>query len=219
MIFIRKIITRNISGGEKMKNTDIKVKILIACMVVIIIVTIGLYLYKDSKDEEYIYYEENSTSEVSNEENETKEEMITVHIVGEIKYPGVVVLKNGDRIVDAIEAAGGETENADLNRLNLAYILSDGDKINVPNKNDGNEIDNTTTVENAVPSKEKESININAATLEELTELPGIGEATANKIIEYRRQNGKFETIEDIKNVPGIGDSKFENLKQMIKVK
>lgn len=201
-----------------MKNTDIKVKILIACMVVIIIVTIGLYLYKDSKDEEYIYYEENDTNEVSSEENETKEEMITVHIVGEIKYPGVVVLKNGDRIVDAIEAAGGETENADLNKLNLAYILSDGDKIYVPNKNDENEIYNTTTVENEVSSKEQESININTATLEELTELPGIGEATANKIIEYRKQNGKFETIEDIKNVPGIGDSKFENLKDKIKV-
>lgn len=128
----------------------------------------------------------------------------------------MVVLQNGARIVDAIEAAGGETEEADLNKLNLAYILNDGEKIYVPNKNDMN---SEEILENQQGDDKQSSININTATVEELTELPGIGEATANKIIEYRKQNGKFETIEELKNVAGIGNSKFENIKDKIKVK
>lgn len=203
-----------------MKDTDIKVKILIVVISIIIITTIGLYIYKDSKEKEYIYYEESSSiNETTDAENVTQEETITVHITGEIKYPGVVVLKNGDRIVDAIEAAGGETENADLDRLNLAYILNDGDKIYIPNKNEEGEKDNIITVENEIGQEKKATININTATLEELIKLPGIGEATANKIIEYRKQNGKFQNIEELKNVPGIGNNKFETLKEMIRTK
>lgn len=203
-----------------MKDTDIKVKILIIIAAIIVIITIGLYIYKNSKEEEYDYYEESSNlNEETNEESSMQEETITVHVTGEIKYPGVVVLKNGDRIVDAIEAAGGETEDADLDRLNLAYILNDGDKIYVPNKNDENKDDNTITVGNEIEQEKKSTININTASLEELMELPGIGEATANKIIEYRKQNGKFKTIEELKNVTGIGNSKFEKLKDKIRIK
>lgn len=203
-----------------MKDTNIKVKALIVVMVIIVITTIGLYIYKTSKEEEYMYYEESiEANEITNEENVIQEETITVHITGEIKYPGVVVLKNGDRIVDAIEAAGGETENADLDRVNLAYVLNDGDKIYIPNKNEEEEKGNTITTENEIGQEKKITININTATLEELIKLPGIGEATANKIIEYRKQNGKFQNIEELKNVPGIGNSKYETLKEMIRAK
>lgn len=203
-----------------MKDTDIKVKALIVVMAIIVITTIGLYIYKTSKEEEYMYYEESiEANEITNEENVIQEETITVHITGEIKYPGVVVLKNGDRIVDAIEAAGGETENADLDRVNLAYVLNDGDKIYIPNKNEEEEKGNIITTENEIGQEKKITININTATLEELIKLPGIGEATANKIIEYRKQNGKFQNIEELKNVPGIGNSKYETLKEMIRAK
>lgn len=213
-------ITSKIKGGEKLKDTDIKVKALIVVMVIIVITTIGLYIYKTSKEEEYMYYEESiEANEITNEENVIQEETITVHITGEIKYPGVVVLKNGDRIVDAIEAAGGETENADLDRVNLAYVLNDGDKIYIPNKNEEEEKGNIITTENEIGQEKKITININTATLEELIKLPGIGEATANKIIEYRKQNGKFQNIEELKNVPGIGNSKYETLKEMIRAK
>ena len=202
-----------------MKDSDIKVKILIAVVAIVVIITIGLYMYKQSKEETYMYYEENNdVNEITNEENAEQEENIIVHITGEIKYPGVVVLKNGDRIVDAIEAAGGETENADLDRLNLAYILNDGDKIYIPNKNEEGKEDNIIAVGNEIGQEKKATININTATLEELIKLPGIGEATANKIIEYRKQNGKFKTIEELKNVPGIGNSKFESIKNEIRV-
>ena len=204
-----------------MQKADLKTKVFILVCIIIAIITIGLYIYKQSKEENsYIYTEnfETNDEDIIQENAIEQEETITIHITGEVEYPGVVVLKNGDRIVDAIEAAGGETENADLDRLNLAYILSDGDKIHVPNKNDENTETEEITTENAVSRKKETSININTATLEELTQLPGIGEATANKIIEYRKQNGKFKTIEEIKNVPGIGDSKFENLKDKIKI-
>ncbi len=215
-----------------MKDANTKVKIIIVSSIAIIMVTIGLYIYKTYKEEsdinfidynaelesnESISQETTNENMNTNEENDKEKEKIIVHITGEVKYAGVVVLKEGDRIVDAIEAAGGETDNADLNKLNLAYIVSDGDKIYVPNKNE--EIGNITTVNEEINSEEQSTININTASLKELMELPGIGEVTANKIIEYRTQNGKFSTIEELKNVPGIGSSKFENLKEKIRVK
>ena len=132
------------------------------------------------------------------------------------------MLESGARIVDAIEAAGGETDEADLTKLNLAYILNDGEKIKVPKKGEEQQeyITSTSGLETSEENKtESQKININTANLEELTKLPGIGEATANKIISYRKETGKFKTIEDLKNVPGIGNSKFDNLKDMITIK
>ncbi len=201
-----------------MQKNDLKTKLIIIATIIVVIITIGLYIYKQSKEDTFEEYENiNFEDENSIYENSIEEfENITIHITGEVKYPGVVVLKNGARIVDAIEAAGGETEEADLNKLNLAYILNDGEKIYVPNKNDMN---SEEILENQQGDDKQSSININTATVKELTELPGIGEATANKIIEYRKQNGKFETIEELKNVAGIGNSKFENIKDKIKVK
>ncbi len=117
--------------------------------------------------------------------------------------------QNGARVVDAIEAAGGETNNADLNKLNLAYVLSDGEKIYVPNKSEENEnIEYITSSAGENVTKggsnmntQNGLINLNTATIQELTTLPGIGDSLATRIIEYREQNGKFNSIEDIKNV------------------
>lgn len=212
-----------------MQNINLKTKIGIVAMAAIAIITIGLYIAKQTNEDEYIYYEniETENQEAVGGEGadyEEDKEMITVHITGEVNYSGVVILKAGDRVVDAIEAAGGETAEADLNKLNLAYILNDGEKIYIPNKNQTSENEEyitsgigegTTNTNNGATSK----ININSATAEELTQLPGVGEATANKIISYRQENGKFQDIEDLKNVPGIGNSKFENIKELISVK
>ena len=212
-----------------MENINIKTKIGIIAMAVIAIITIGLYISKQTNEDEYIYYEniETENQESVGDEGadyEKNQETIIVHITGEVNYPGVVVLKVGDRVVDAIEAAGGEKTEADLNKLNLAYILNDGEKIYIPNKNESSENieyvtsgigEGTSNTNSGTTSK----ININSATAEELTQLPGVGEATANKIISYRQENGKFKDTEELKNVPGIGDSKFEGLKDMITIK
>lgn len=124
-------------------------------------------------------------------------------------------------MADAIEAAGGITTNADIDRINLAYIVQDGQKINIPNVNSVEKeiyiIENIG--ENIIIEDIKTSnnlININTANQSELETLTGIGPSTALKIINYREENGKFKTIEDIKKVPGIGESKFDAIKNEI---
>ena len=152
---------------------------------------------------------------------------IIVHITGEVKNTGILVLKEEARIADAIESAGGATEEADLNKINLAYTLKDGQKIYIPNKEDEENIEyitegsgNNVSVENGDESemKEKIKININTASQAELEELPGIGEAIASRIIEYREENGRFNKIEDLLNVKGIGDAKFTEIKEYVVV-
>lgn len=218
-----------------MQNINLKNKIIIAVGVIIIAITVGIYFYRTTKDDSEIEITEdnlttNTAVENNNEIVEEENNTIVVHITGEINYPGVVVLKEGARVVDAIEAGGGETDEADLSSLNLAYMLSDGEKIYVPNKEETSQEsqereyitsakDNSEKSENGAKSTGTNfKININTAKQEELTQITGIGESTAKKIIEYRTQNGKFKSIEDIKNIPGIGDSKFNAMKEEITV-
>lgn len=175
-----------------------------------------------------IYYEKNNTDQISISnfiENETEDEKdntkIKVYITGEVKNQGVIELEEGDRIADAIEKAGGQTEQASLKNVNLAYQLEDGQKIYIPNINDTEtEIidDGASGVVDDATIKQT-VVNINKADEKELQSLNGIGESLATSIVQYRKENGNFETIEDLKNVPGIGDSKFENIKEYIKVK
>ncbi len=197
-------------GGNILQNISTKMKIVIAVVVVIIATTVGIYMYKQTQENTVSYYGNEEQSE------ETHISQITVHITGAINNPGVIIIEEGARIVDALEAAGGETEEADVNRLNLAYVLEDGEKLYIPSKNEEEQEYITQGKDNMSEGQSK--ININSAQIEELITLPGVGEATANKIIEYRKENGKFQKIEDLKNVPGIGDSKYENIKTMIRV-
>lgn len=173
----------------------------------------------------YIGKKDTSTDELVNlietsEKSEEQEEKIIIYITGEVINEGVYELKEGSRIANAIEAAGGTKETANLKNVNLAYELEDGEKIYIPNINE--EAEEIIQDENTgiINEENKEAIiNINKADTEELQELSGIGESTAKSIIKYREENGKFNTIEDIMNVPGIGESKFENIKEQIKVK
>lgn len=195
--------------------------------------TIGFYFYKNVfiKDE-YDYdsldevenQQENTDNEITDHEGEVRENVI-IHITGCIKKQGIVILNQGERISDAIKKAGGATEEADLNKVNLAYELQDGEKLYIPSKNDEQEEylssgeNNYISNVNQLGNKENNIININKATAEQLQTLNGIGESMAKKIIKYREENGKFENIEDIKNVPGIGDAKFNNIRDYITVK
>lgn len=174
---------------------------------------------------EILISENNITKE---NKSEDEEEIIVVHITGEVKKPGVVKVKEGSRIENIIEAAGGLTENADITDVNLAYVVEDGVKIRIPSNNDEDASEESYITEDSgkgvMITEEKQSgsssiVNINTATQTELEELPGIGPSIATRIIEYRDQNGKFKSVDDIKNVTGIGDSKFEKIKDYIKVK
>lgn len=167
---------------------------------------------------------ENETNNENNidEENEVLEEIV-VHVTGEVNKPGIVVLKSNSRIADAINKAGGATKEADLNQINLAYILEDGQKIYIPNKNEKIDEDEYITEGNGnnignSNSKEGEKVNINEAMQTELEELPGIGPSLASRIIEYREQNGDFKKIEELQNVKGIGDAKYNDIKDKVTV-
>ena len=150
---------------------------------------------------------------MENSSDSIEDDSIKVHITGEINNPGLIELTSGDRILDAIEKAGGVTDMADTSKVNLAYILSDGEKIYIPSINDEDD------VEFIEGSTTNSKVNINTATLEQLQTLNGVGESIAQSIIAYREENGKFSSIEEIKNVSGIGDSKFEKIKDYITVK
>ena len=207
-----------------------KQKIIFITIGTLMIVFIGYYIIQ--KQENYSYNEieiETTENSVEGSINEEKIENtnIIVHITGEIINDGIIEIEEGSRIADVIEEAGGITEEADLSKVNLAYQVSDGQKIYIPNINEKeNEIQNSIEkyitneagdniiIEGKEISSEK--VNINTATQTELETLNGIGPSTALKIINYRNENGKFETIEDIKNVPGIGEQKFENIKEGI---
>ena len=205
----------------------------------IVILVIVYYIYKINIPEE-IYEQLDIVSEISEKENKKNAEndeeeidLIIIHIAGEVKNPGIVKIKEGARIADIIEKAGGLTEKANITNINLAYVIEDGQKITIPSKENTEEKENQNEYisseskqgiieENSKAnsaSSENTIVNINKASKEELQTLKGIGESTATKIIEYRKQNGEFKQAEDIKNVPGIGDSKFQAIKDNIKVK
>ena len=209
----------------------------IITIVIISIISISIFVYIYTKNQNYNYIDDTEILTKDNDNNKNliedevskndPKEIIIIHMSGEVKKPGIVRLEEGQRMEDAINAAGGLTEDADLSKVNLAYVLEDGIKVNIPNKNENKEEYITkdigeSIIENDNKSERKENksmININKATQTELETLQGIGPSLATRIIEYREQNGKFNTIEDVKNVSGIGDTKFENIKNSITVK
>lgn len=166
-----------------------KKKILIIFGIIIIIIIIFIFKnYTNKNNYEQLEFNDvisENKSEVSNETNKI-DEKIKVHIIGEVNNPGLIELNIGSRIYDAIELAGGLTNEADTSKTNLAYILSDGEKIYIPNFND----EDINTNSSDLNSNKK--ININTANLSELQEIPGVGEATASSIIEYRTKNRKI---------------------------
>jgi competence protein ComEA len=216
-----------------MNNLNNNKKIIIA----IIVIALGLggyYVYNNFGYNNQIESVENGILVSNNEENitntteEKSSNKIIVHITGEVVNPGIVELEEGERIFNAIEKAGGTTKDADTSKINLAYVVEDGMKINVPNVNDKSENEEYISIAAETDSEKSNSttqttvknlVNINTATQTELETLPGIGPSIATKIINYRKEKGKFSKIEDIKNVSGIGDAKYENIKNLIKVK
>lgn len=185
---------------------------IIVCIGVLIIGTIYFFQNNNQNNEyENIYIEENSTTEEIKEEVDT----IKVHIAGEVFNEGIYEVEVGARIDDIIKMAGGAKETANFNTINLAYELSDGEKIYIPSIFDDESEYNLSS--GNVNSLSK--ININKANAEELQKISGIGESLANKIIQYRNENGKFSDAEELKNVSGIGDKKYESIKEYIVVK
>jgi competence protein ComEA len=145
--------------------------------------------------------------------------LVTVHVAGHVFSPGVYRFSPGVRVVDAVRAAGGATQDADLNAINLAGPLDDGQQIYVPafgERTPGSAASGSAG-ETAGPSPQL-PINLNRATTEELDILPGIGPTTASAIVVFREQNGPFATVEGLLEVPGIGPAKLAALVGLITV-
>lgn len=199
-----------------------------AILILIVFVVLGTIWtsvttpYKDSSvgnnsDEMVVSQSENSDSEGANEANTST---LFVHIAGSVKNPGLYELPQGSRVSDAVSAAGGMSEDANTSSVNLARQLTDGEQIIVASNEDILAATETGT-SNGSPSGQASSqgkVNINTASAEELMTLDGVGEATADKIIAYRQENGPFARIEEIKEVSGIGEKKFEAMKDAITV-
>lgn len=148
----------------------------------------------------------------------TEVTMISVYICGAVKSPGVYEFTMGDRLTQAIETAGGFSEEAQREYLNLAQQLKDGEMIYVPTEEEANSgyLEAANRSDGGVDSSGK--ININTATKEQLMTLTGVGEAKALSIISYRETNGNFSVIEDVMKISGIKDAVFNTIKDYITV-
>ncbi len=136
---------------------------------------------------------------------------ITVYVTGAVNQPETTItLPAGSRVQEALDNVGGVTENADLERVNLAQILRDGDQVHVPELNESAETALPT------PSGGITIVHVNSATLEELMTLPGVGEALGQRIIDYRTANGAFVDMAALDEVSGIGPAMLENLEGLV---
>lgn len=137
----------------------------------------------------------------------------TVHVAGAVTHPGVYVLGPGSRVADAVAAAGGPRPGAALDRLNLAALVADAQRVWVPEVGEGPGADDLALA----PPTTLGLVDLNTATLEQLDALPGIGPATARAILSYRERTGRFASVTDLLDVPGIGPAKLETLRPLVR--
>ena len=160
-----------------------------------------------------------SEKEVKKEEKEEspEQDLITVDVKGAVKSPGIYDLPLGSRVHDAVQKAGGLTEEADSKSLNLAQKVSDEALVYVPTK--GEEAASQQAASGTTPSTSKEKrVNLNKASLEELKQVKGLGGKRAQDIIDHREANGKFKSVDELNKVSGIGAKTIEKLKDYVTV-
>ncbi|MCI5840162.1 MAG: helix-hairpin-helix domain-containing protein [Peptoniphilaceae bacterium] len=222
-------------------NSGKKDKIILLIGIIILGLAAFIYKSKEAKNSEIVIENDVSQDILSENFPSEKNNVMKVHITGEINNPGVYEIQDGDRLEDLTNKAGGLTANADINQINLSQKLSDEMRIIIPSIIQDNNSFKEENTENRItdenqnrdyvniaipdgnnnmisnPSDNSDLININSASKEELMKLPNIGEKRAEAIIEYRSDN-KFEKIEDLMKVTGIGQKYFDALKDQITV-
>lgn len=202
----------------------------IALLIIILFFT-GYFIYNksmvsDSPDLEQNVAKKETNSTLKDDSTDVlskPKKDLKIYITGLVKAPGVYTMREGDRIEDAIKLAGGTLDGADLSNVNLAEKVKDEEMIKIikigENVNQNSNTSGTTTNSSNFENKSNGGkININKATKEELDTLPGIGQVTAQRIIDFREQHGGFQKIEDIMNVSRIGPKLFEQIKDKISV-
>mgnify|MGYP004589765313 CR=1 FL=1 len=207
-----------------------KIKYIILMLIVLLI---GLIIYFIKMNDKQAYEDTLTFNETTNKTTSEVFEKNYIDIKGSVKNPGVYEFKKNDRVIDAINMAGGLLKNANTSNINLSQKLVSEMVIYVMNNSEiknGSKVISCDTkcktevieVNNCVEEKKletsKNKININTATVEDFTSLSGIGKAKAKSIVEYRNSNGNFKSIEDIKNISGIGEALFNKIKDNIEV-
>lgn len=215
---------KNMIEMEEKKMLLVKIIVISVILVVVTTSFIKNKIDEAKYDEVYnnLLVENIIIEDLSVEESED-ENYIKVYVTGAVNIPGVIKLEERARIEDAINLAGGVREDANLEDVNLAYCLEDGQKLYIPNINE-KEVEyifteNGEKVVEGSTNSSNSKVNINTSGVEDLKSLPGVGDSLAQRIISYREENGKFKTIDDLKNVSGIGEKKFESMKDYVTVK
>lgn len=198
-----------------MKNKN--KNIIKALLIILIFVTAGvIYSCTMAKPSAKKDDGEKISEETKEEGSAVKEKesaaMLCVYVCGCVKQPGVYYLKSGSRIHEAVGLAGGLSENASYNSVNLAEEISDGQQIYIPG------VDEEVSPAAAAAAADDGLVNINTADQEQLKTLPGIGDVKARAIVEYRESAGSFQGPEEIMNVSGIKQSAYDKIKDKIKV-
>ena len=159
-----------------------------------------------------------SEKEVTKEEKEelVEQDLITVDVKGAVKSPGIYDLPVGSRVNDAVQKAGGLTEQADSKSINLAQKVSDEALVYVPTK--GEEANQQTNSGVSSSTSKDKKVNLNKASMEELKQVKGLGGKRAQDIIDHRESNGKFKSVDELKKVSGIGAKTIEKLKDYVTV-
>lgn len=176
------------------------------------------------QEEQTVPAEPTEQTEQEEQTEASAEALVYVHVCGAVEHPGVYALSEGSRAWEAAEAAGGFTEEAAETAVNLAGMLTDGQQLWIPTKEEAESVSlgadpaGMMAGSGLTAFSKSEKVNINTASKEALMTLPGIGEARAEAIVAYRQTAGSFQTIEDIMKVSGIKESAFQKIKDDITV-
>ena len=189
-------------------------KIGAVALVVLVVAGVGWAAFSSMRAPAFEVHADEAVAPSSSEPEAVEvKAQVCVYVTGAVANPGVYSLDEGLRVCDAVEAAGGLTEDADASTVNLARVLSDGEHIALPTKA---EVETALAQGSAGGAAASSLVNINTADASALETLSGVGSATAQAIISDREQNGPFSTIEDLMRVDGIGEKKFAKLKDSI---
>ena len=181
-------------------------------LLLLVIVGAGGAMYGYSTQDEVI------PLDAAEQVSDTVKEQVTVYVTGAVNHPGIVDVDADSRIADAVNACGGALPTADMESVNMAQKLKDGQQVRIPEKHMGavQLQDGKQASENMKGKGGENLVNINTADEKALDSLPGIGPSMAKRIIEYRNTEGMFQSPEDLKKIRGIGEAKYEKLKDKV---
>jgi len=204
---------------------DGKKRLVFILVLAILIVGGSFYFYDQKSKVNEVTMSPPSSSDLIVSSTQSEKDEIVVYISGAVNKPGILRVPAGSRVVDVVDAAGGLAPGADPSKVNLAKVVKDGTHVNVPigklvtDKKTGTAV-NSSSGQSQTSSKRSSSggemVNINSADKNELDKLPGIGPSLADRIVEYRQENGSFRDLSELKNVAGIGETKFNQIKDKL---